>query len=145
MVGAGKMSWCLWQNYTIKFIANKKSDSLVHGIQWHISSYPVCSVIPGHCHCPVHRDPSGGCQRRGAGHLRVVHSQLFHHLLSGKWEGNVTDFRGGFAWGCWMIFGSTEPWLWALPSVPSPHSSSCSEPKGAWAMRHLTAHPCWVP
>lgn len=30
MVGAGKMSWCLWQNYTIKFIVNKESDSLVH-------------------------------------------------------------------------------------------------------------------
>lgn len=131
MAGAGKMSWWLWQNYTIKFIVNKKSDSLVHGIQWHVSTHPVCSVVPGHCRCPVHRDSSGGCQRRGAGHCRVDHSQLFHHVLSGNWEGNVTDLMGG----CLRLLDD----LWqrralALSSAFSPFSLQLLQ----WAQESLS-------
>lgn len=135
--GTGKMSWWLRRSCTAKLTIDKESAFLnvLDAIQWYIFLDVVCTLILGYLCCTVHQDFSRLLER-GQWALQGDLLKVSHHLLSGNGEGNIADLQGVFACGCWMIQ--------TLPSDASSHSSSCSEPEGAWAKGNMMLRLFWV-
>lgn len=107
----GKKSQWLSQNCTAKPSINRKQVFLMHLMPFsaicsqiwfagrflgtHSATWSECCLVG----CQQKRliiSAGSWCQ---AGRCRAINSKLFHHLLSGKREGNVTDLRGVFAFG----------------------------------------------